>query len=101
MYETFKNYGEIDEVVIPSKRDVRGRRYGFARYFKVRDKYLFSTMLNKKFIGNRNLYVNIPRFKRRQIVSDGVKPLGRGKLFHFLYECVLRHGFLIALVNLV
>ncbi|KAI5411253.1 hypothetical protein KIW84_056393 [Lathyrus oleraceus] len=37
MYEVFQDYGKLDEVVIPSKKDVRGRRYDFIRFFNVAD----------------------------------------------------------------
>lgn len=31
LYE-LKEYGELEEVVIPPRRDRRGRRYGFSRF---------------------------------------------------------------------
>lgn len=37
MFEEFQSYGDIDEVVIPSKRDIRGNQYGFVRFFDVKD----------------------------------------------------------------
>lgn len=33
MNEELTGYNDIDEVVIPNKRDVRGRRYKFVRFF--------------------------------------------------------------------
>ncbi|KAI5421039.1 hypothetical protein KIW84_044759 [Lathyrus oleraceus] len=34
MFEEFQSYGDIDEVVIPSKRDIRGNQYGFVRFHR-------------------------------------------------------------------
>ncbi|KAI5397709.1 hypothetical protein KIW84_063506 [Lathyrus oleraceus] len=35
LYEVFKSYGDIDEVVIPYKRDIRGIHCGFMRFIDV------------------------------------------------------------------
>ncbi|MCI67715.1 hypothetical protein A2U01_0088974, partial [Trifolium medium] len=35
MANVFQNYGDIAEVVIPARRDRRGRRFGFARFDNV------------------------------------------------------------------
>lgn len=64
MYEIFQNYGHIDEVFIPAKRDARGGSYGFVRFFDVEDDDLFATNMDNIFIGSRKLNVNIPRFTR-------------------------------------
>ncbi|MCI45040.1 hypothetical protein A2U01_0066279, partial [Trifolium medium] len=37
MFNAFQHYGNIMEVVIPIKRDRRGRRFGFARFKRVLD----------------------------------------------------------------
>lgn len=37
LFFEFKELGEIDEVFTPPKRDRKGRRYGFDRYFNVKD----------------------------------------------------------------
>ncbi|MCI28868.1 hypothetical protein A2U01_0050070, partial [Trifolium medium] len=37
MFKVFKNYGNIQEVVIPAKRNRMGRRFGFARFVNVYD----------------------------------------------------------------
>lgn len=62
MYETFKSYRDIDEDVIPSNREIRGRRYGFVIFFEVRDEDMLTTKLDNIFIGTEKFFVNIPRF---------------------------------------
>lgn len=62
MWDVFRKYGRIDEVVIPYKKDKKGRRFGFARFFGVRDPTLFATRLDNIIIGNK-IFVNLPRFR--------------------------------------
>lgn len=62
MYETFKSYRDIDEDVIPSNREIRGRRYDFVIFFEVRDEDMLTTKLDNIFIGTEKFFVNIPRF---------------------------------------
>lgn len=37
MYVIFKEFCEIDEVIKSPRRDKRGKRFGFARFFNVMD----------------------------------------------------------------
>lgn len=62
MYEKFQRFGEVDEVIIPTKKDIRGRRYGFVRFFGVNDAKMLVTKLDNIFMGKQKLFVNIPRF---------------------------------------
>lgn len=64
MYELLKEYSLIDEVVISSKRDKRGKNYGFVRFRKVLEERVFVVKLENIFINNKKIYVNIPRFQR-------------------------------------
>lgn len=66
MYEGFVRGGEIDEVVIPSKRNIWRRLYGFVRFFDVKDTRLMTTKLDNIFIGNHKIFVNRLRFDKRQ-----------------------------------
>lgn len=65
MYEVFDGYGSIDEVIIPKKLDIRGKRYGFVRFFNVEDDRLFAVKLGNIFIGRIKIFVNLPRFSRK------------------------------------
>lgn len=60
----FQKYERAIEVVIPCKRDKRGKRFGFARFLGVRDPDFFATQLDNIIIGSRKIYVNIPMFGR-------------------------------------
>ena len=52
MYEEFKHFWDINEVLIPNKRDVRGKRYGFVRFFNVVDPITLAMKLDNLFMGN-------------------------------------------------
>lgn len=59
-----KEFGDLEEVVIPPKRDIRGRRYGFTRFLNVTNKKLFAIKLDIVMLEGRKLFANIPRFQR-------------------------------------
>lgn len=42
MYEIFKGFSDIDEVVIPTKKNIREQRYEFVRFLNVNDGSLLS-----------------------------------------------------------
>lgn len=64
MLSVFQKYGRVIEVVIPYKRDKRGKRFGFVRFWGVKDPEFFATKLDNIIIGSRKIFVNIPRFGR-------------------------------------
>ncbi|GAU32253.1 hypothetical protein TSUD_53800 [Trifolium subterraneum] len=64
MMNIFQHYGNIVEVVIPTKRDKGGRRFGFARFDKVKDVRRFGIELDNIIIGRNKIYVNPSRFHR-------------------------------------
>lgn len=66
MYDMFKKFGDIDEVIIPRNLDKNRRRYGFVRFFSVRNLDFLATKLDVLFLGSRKLFVNTPRFKRNK-----------------------------------
>ncbi|KAI5434218.1 hypothetical protein KIW84_021184 [Lathyrus oleraceus] len=72
LHEVFSRFGEVDEVVIPMKKDVRGKRYGFVRFFNVIDSRRLVCKLDNIFVEDVKLQVNIPRFSRnsKSIVSN-------------------------------
>lgn len=67
MLGIFKLYGNVVEVVIPAKKDKRGKRFGFARFTNVEDPRLFATKLDNIIIGATKIYVNPPRFQRQVV----------------------------------
>lgn len=64
------NNGDIDEVCILRNMDKRGRRYGFARLFNVRDDKIMETKLDNVFLEGRKLHANVPRFQRNVKVVE-------------------------------
>lgn len=73
---------------------IRGRSYGFGRFFDVRDEDLLTIKLDNIFIGRRKIFANLPRFQRRhpQRVRRSVEDLEvgrkieRGKKTSFKHE---------------
>ncbi|MCI15170.1 hypothetical protein A2U01_0036306, partial [Trifolium medium] len=64
LLNTFHNYGDIMEVVIPAKRDRGGRRFGFARFDRVSDPRKLELELDNLIIGSAKISVNLSRFHR-------------------------------------
>lgn len=65
MYDIFKEYGKVEELIIPMKREKRGKRYGFLKFQNIWDDKLFATKLDNIFIESKKLFANIPRFRRK------------------------------------
>ncbi|GKV23714.1 hypothetical protein SLEP1_g33413 [Rubroshorea leprosula] len=57
--------GRLWDIFIPSKRDRRGNRYGFARFLDVRDYQAMKKQLENMWIGNRRVIFN-PAEDRRE-----------------------------------
>lgn len=70
-----KELGEIVDVVIPSKRDRRGRRYSFTRSINVEDEKLLAIKLDNVILEGRKLFANFPRLQRPVIDKDTNKGL--------------------------
>lgn len=64
MLRAFSHYGAVMEVVIPPKRDKRGKRFGFVRFRDVRESERFAVELDNIIIGSKKIHVNLPRFQR-------------------------------------
>ncbi|CAL5204993.1 unnamed protein product [Lathyrus oleraceus] len=79
LHEVFSRFGEVDEVVIPMKKDVRGKRYGFVRFFNVADSTRMACKLDNIFVENVKLQVNIPRFSRNSNSTVSNRNQNRGR----------------------
>lgn len=64
LYNRFEEFGEVDEVIIPPKIDIRGKRFGFVRFFNMENASFLATKLDNIFIGSRKLHVNVPKHER-------------------------------------
>lgn len=65
MYVISKKCGEVEELIVPVKRDKRGKKYDFLRFQNIWDDKLFAIKLDNIFIGSKNFFANIPRFRRK------------------------------------
>ncbi|KAI5430636.1 hypothetical protein KIW84_035011 [Lathyrus oleraceus] len=81
LHEVFSRFGEVDEVVIPMKKDVRGKRYGFVRFFNVVDSSRLACKLDNIFVENVKLQVNLPRFSRNSKLTAPNRNQFRGRRF--------------------
>lgn len=45
MWSVFEKFGMVYEVVIPNKKDKRGKRFGFVRFHEVRDPQRFCNQI--------------------------------------------------------
>lgn len=70
MLRAFALYGKVMEVVIPSKRNKWGKRFGFARFADLSNPRLFAVKLDNIIFGSNKIHVNLPRFERE---SKGTK----------------------------
>ena len=64
LWRIFQRFGRVVEVFIAKRRNRWGRRFGFVRFLVVSDKKKMETDLDKIYIGNLKMYVNLPRYKR-------------------------------------
>lgn len=84
LYHEFKDIREIDEVFIPSKRTRWWKKYGFVRFFNVSDKKLLETKMGNIFLDGKKIFVNLPKFERKNITRKLKGPSISGKINHFL-----------------
>lgn len=75
MYNIFKDFGDINEVVILLKKDRRGKRYKFVIFFNVEDERMLAVKLDNIIIGKHKIYTNISKFK----ITKGCVEVGVGR----------------------
>jgi len=66
-------------VFISRRLNKWGRRFGFVRFFEVRNVGKLERNLDQIYIGNKKLHVNILRYRRSEADSKRVKSENRGK----------------------
>ncbi|CAK8534832.1 unnamed protein product [Lathyrus sativus] len=64
MFDIFKQYGLVLEVVIHPKHDKWGKRCDYVRFKKVDDERLMEIKLDSIMVNGRKLYANVPKFQR-------------------------------------
>jgi hypothetical protein len=65
----FEVCGILEEVVVPSRRNVNGEIYGFVRFSKVRDVGKLLKAVNAVYFGNFRVRATITRFDRSVLVK--------------------------------
>ncbi|XP_068461571.1 uncharacterized protein [Phaseolus vulgaris] len=70
MHKVFQRWVRVKEVFISRRLNKWGRRFGFVRFFEVRNVGRLEKELDQIYIGNLKLHVNVPRY-RRNGVEDG------------------------------
>ncbi|CAI8594474.1 unnamed protein product [Vicia faba] len=74
IFKLFGCIGNIVEVVILSKKDWDGKRYGFSRFKGVTDERVFAVRLDNVMIDGKKIHANTHRFVRK---SEGMKGVGK------------------------
>jgi len=72
MLKLFQKWARVKEVIISKRLNRWGRRFGFVRFFDVGDFVSLERELDRCYIGNMKLHVNLPRYRR-----EGLERYGR------------------------
>ena len=62
MVKVFQRRARVKEVFISRRLNKCGRRFGFVRFFEVRNVERLERELDSLFVGNMKLHVNVPRY---------------------------------------
>ena len=79
MFKIFRRWARVKEVFISRRLNKWGRRFGFVRFFEVRNVGRLGRDLDQIYIGNKKLHVNIPRYRRSEEEPKRVVTENRGK----------------------
>ena len=81
MVRVFQKWGRVKDVFIARRLNKWGRRFGFVRFYGIRDVERLERELDQIYIGSRKLYVNIPKYRRSQYdpKKEERKPLRESK----------------------
>lgn len=84
LYYEFKELGAIEEIVIPTKKDWRGKKYGLVRFVNVYEERVMETKLNNIMLNGKKIIANLSKYKRNELIkhsriSGGIKMQDRGE----------------------
>jgi len=71
MLKVFQKWARVKEVFISKRLNRWGRRFGFVRFFDVGNAVSLERELDRCFIGNMKLHVNLPKYRRGSFESNG------------------------------
>jgi len=66
MIKVFQRSARVKEVFISRRLNRWGRRFGFVRFFEVRNVERLERELDNLYIGSMKLHVNVPKYRRHQ-----------------------------------
>jgi len=70
MFKVFQRWARVKEVFVSRRLNKWGRRFGFVRFFDVRNVKWLESELDQLYVGNRKLYVNVPKYRRQQMEAE-------------------------------
>jgi len=73
MFKVFQRWARVKEVFIARRPNKWGRRFGFVRFFGVKNVGCLERDLDQLYIGNNKLFVNVPKYCRQQLEPAGVE----------------------------
>ena len=65
MFRVFQKWARVKDVFISRRLNKWGRRFGFVRFYGVRDAGRLERELDQLYVGNKKLFVNIPKYQRK------------------------------------
>jgi len=81
MFKIFRRWARVKEVFISKRLNKWGRRFGFVRFFGVRNVGRLERDFNQIYIDNKKLHVNVPRYRRSEKETRWLESETRSKYF--------------------
>jgi len=66
MFKVFQRWARVKEVFIARRPNKWGRRFGFVRFFGMRNMGRLERELDQLYIGNKKHFGNVPKYCRQQ-----------------------------------
>jgi len=66
MFKVFQKWARVKEVFISRRLNKWGRRFGFVRFFGVRNVGRLERDLDQLYVGDRKMFVNVPKYPKQQ-----------------------------------
>ncbi|XP_035834168.1 serine/arginine-rich splicing factor 12-like [Helianthus annuus] len=85
-----KRCGYLSDVYFPRKRDLKGKRFAFARFKKIRDISKLVQALNNVWFGDKRVKANVSKFQREEDKGVGGNKKHYGEL---ALQSDLKQGF--------
>lgn len=62
MRRVFSRWGKVEDLFIPTRRNLASLRFGFVRFIGVTNPESLVRRIDQTFIGNMKLFVNVPKY---------------------------------------